>query len=254
MCTLTWLAEERGYRVFFNRDERRTRKLALAPRLAVRAGVQFLAPIDAESGGTWIAVNEHGLTLALLNGYRHMRDPSAPPPQGAVSRGLLVSESIDCTSARDVEARVRARDLARFQPFLLLAFEPGLAPRLCEWDGRALGVRELTDRDRPMCSSSSDPAGADRARAELFAQWRAESRELDAALLERFHASHLPERGALSPCMHRADAETVSFTHIAVGEQAIELHYRPGAPCQGAPWASLALVRRRAPVGSSLDA
>ena len=68
MCTLTWRTAGGGYEVFFNRDERRTRPPARPPAVHRAAGVSYVSPIDAEAGGTWLAVNELGTTLALENG------------------------------------------------------------------------------------------------------------------------------------------------------------------------------------------
>ena len=67
MCTVSWLRQSNGYQLFCNRDEKRTRRPSSGPQLLVRDGVRFLAPIDADFGGTWIAVNEFGLSLVLVN-------------------------------------------------------------------------------------------------------------------------------------------------------------------------------------------
>ena len=71
MCTLTYLLNERGYELFFNRDEQRSRLLAEPPKLnKVNKSHGAIYPIDPQGGGTWIAVNEQGLSLALLNNYQ----------------------------------------------------------------------------------------------------------------------------------------------------------------------------------------
>lgn len=60
--------------------------------------------------------------------------------------------------------------------------------------------------------------------------------------LRAFHASHVPrdellafKRNAchshLSACMHRADAHTVSFTHIEVTPQLLTMNYLAGSLC-----------------------
>ena len=50
-----------------------------------------------------------------------------------------------------------------------------------------------------------------------------------------FHRSHAPARSAYSTCMHRADAETVSFSWIQVTHQETDFCYTPGAPCEKLP-------------------
>jgi hypothetical protein len=67
MCTVSWIHQGSGYQLLCNRDEKRTRRPASAPQLLTRNNVRFVAPIDGDSGGTWVAVNEFGLSLVLLN-------------------------------------------------------------------------------------------------------------------------------------------------------------------------------------------
>ena len=74
MCTVSWVHQPGGYHLLSNRDEKRTRGTASAPALVERGGVRFIAPIDADFGGTWIAANEFGISLCLLNG-----DPGTAP-------------------------------------------------------------------------------------------------------------------------------------------------------------------------------
>ena len=69
VCTLSWFDAPDGYHLFFNRDERRTRRAEIPPAVRCRGSVRFIAPLDGDFGGTWIAANESGLTLCLLNGF-----------------------------------------------------------------------------------------------------------------------------------------------------------------------------------------
>ena len=48
------------------------------PRIGDVRGVSFVAPIDGDHGGSWIGVNQFGLTLCLLNRYD---DLNADPKQ-----------------------------------------------------------------------------------------------------------------------------------------------------------------------------
>ena len=63
MCTVTWIRVAGGYELFCNRDERLERGPELPPSVLERAGVHLVAPRDSDFGGTWIAVNEHGIAL-----------------------------------------------------------------------------------------------------------------------------------------------------------------------------------------------
>ena len=46
-----------------------------------------------------------------------------------------------------------------------------------------------------------------------------------ADMLENFHFSRDPRGGPYSVCMQREDAETVSFTHVAVTTREIQMFY-----------------------------
>ena len=238
MCTLTWTRRADGYELFFNRDELKTRRPARPPAVGDRNGVAYLAPIDADAGGTWLGVNASGLTVGLLNGWR-----SGDLRAGDfTSRGLLVASLLDCATSREVAERVLARDLEPFRSFTLVALEPGERLLRATWHGAELDVGRLEDLEQPISSSSCDPEGAQRRRNRLFAELA------DGALpgpdqLEAFHADHDGGPSAWSPCMHRDDAETVSYTRIRVGAEDVELRYRAGAPCTSARVEILQLAR-----------
>ena len=96
MCTVTWCRTGVGYEIFFNRDERKTRKAARPPSIQRLHGTRYLAPADGDAGGSWIGANEFGVSLALLNNY-----PAAgrEPAPGRISRGLLLLSLMDAESA-----------------------------------------------------------------------------------------------------------------------------------------------------------
>jgi hypothetical protein len=62
------------------------------------------------------------------------------------------------------------------------------------------------------------------------------------------HRSHIPEAGPYSICMHREDAETVSFSHVVVAGDSITFSYTPAAPCQNVP-ATTTTLRMVKPAG-----
>jgi hypothetical protein len=242
VCTLTWIALERGYELHFNRDEKLTRAPGLPPQRFERGGRAWLAPTDPDGGGSWIGVNDAGVTLALLNGYRRVDEA----PRAWRSRGLLVQELFDLERAEQLAPRLRALDLREYRSFTLLALDRDARGYAGLWDGAQLAFQVREAAGAPLCSSSLDPTGATKARQELFDVLRRERGGVDAELLREFHASHAPERGPLSPCMHRADAQTQSFTLTRVAGDVAELEYTPGAPCLGLAPTTLALSLRRA--------
>ena len=222
MCTLSWIRRLDGYHVFFNRDERRTRVAGLPPEPGERGGIRWLAPRDGESHGTWIGSNNRGVTLAILNRW-HESPVATDGPW--TSRGLLVRDLLDAPLQDEVARRLEATDLRVYQPFTLAAFETGMDVSVFAWTGRGSVRDQVGESGMVLTSSGFDQEAAMR-RAELFARY-AEPRPEQ---FEAVHASHEPERGPLSVCMHRPEAETVSFTRIDVGSARVVMTYVPGAP------------------------
>ncbi len=226
MCTVSWLLTDAGYHVLCNRDEKRTRQVADPPRArATRAGVPYLAPLDRDHGGTWLASNAHGLTLCLLNG------DTAARVLATESRGTLIPELLDCRDSTELREAIEHTRSERFAPFTLLAIAFGCNPLILEWNGTQLRHREERARHGMLSSSSRDARAARRERERILHELRVTTGHIDAAALYFFHESHGPDT-ALSPCMHRADAETVSFTWVEAGTDRVEMFYTPGAPCQ----------------------
>jgi transport and Golgi organization protein 2 len=226
MCTVTWVHQPGGYHLLCNRDEKRTRGAASGPRLRRCAGVNYLAPNDPDFGGTWIATNELGISLCLLNG-----ESGREAGRAHSSRGLLIPELIRARSMEDCRFLLRQTDLTPYDAFSLALLQPGLPGMVAQWNGGALTIVP-GDALVPLTSSSYDPAGVRRARVEEFARRSAGSPSIDAALLYWFHASHGESAGAYSPCMHREDAETVSFSWITVTRDTVRFLYSPAAPCR----------------------
>jgi hypothetical protein len=237
VCTLSFRTQGDGYELFFSRDERRTRAAARPPRLESAADVRFLAPHDPEGGGTWLSANQHGVTLALLNRYG-----VSAPGSDFESRGSLVLRLANARSLREVEGRLRALPLARFQPFDLAAFEPETPAARFGWDGHTLEVD--AEARGPLCSSAVADAEARAARrARLAELCSRDAGRVASASLETFHREHAPARGVLSTCMHRADAKTVSLSRVRVTAARVALAYAAGSPCRARFGPELELAR-----------
>ena len=229
MCTLSWLSRSQGYTVFFNRDERLTRAPALAPAVRDCRGVPFIAPLDGNFGGTWIAANAYGLALCVLNRYGE----GAPPPADPISRGRLITSLIDCISGDEFRARLSALQFDRYQSFTLACLEPEHDVLIAQWDGRAPSIVEWARVGLVLTSSACDQPTVERARRATFEALGPAA--LTSEALAGIHASHRPERGARSVCMHREDAETQSFSRVTVTAQEVEFFHVPDAPCRGTP-------------------
>jgi len=226
MCTVSWLPTGDGYELFFNRDERYQRP-AIGPAIGGRRGVAWIRPRDAEADGSWISANQLGVTVGMTNFY-----PEAPPPRprDPVSRGLLLASISDADSLAEVTTRIRNGALERYEPFSIVAAAPATATRVLTWDGVRLRERDHAAPGFVLASSGAEPPGLQAIRRTVFQQ--AIAREgLNRETLLAVHASHIPERGALSVCVHRGIAGTVSSSHVIVDRDTVEFRYAPGPPC-----------------------
>src|SRR6266403_2399586 len=115
MCTVTFIARRSGYCLGMHRDEKLTRPTALPPRKRMVNGRAVVVPSEP-GGGTWIALNDHGATLALINWY----SIRARVGGKAVSRGKVI-DSINTASSPDfADAAFAVLPLNRINPFRLI--------------------------------------------------------------------------------------------------------------------------------------
>jgi len=235
MCTVAFVPlRGGGYVLGHNRDERRTRSRGLPPERLERDGRTIIAPRDPDGGGTWIGVHDGGATFCLLNATENRPERLPPEPS---SRGLILLEMLHLDSADAIGSRLAdlENELRGVRAFHLVVAEPSRDGRPAvsiryRWDGDAL-ERDDHEGPRLYVSSSLNQTGAERARASSWRRFCERHEEIGPAELRGWLASHEPERGPLSVCMHRPEARTVSRTLITVTPESIELSYLEGAPC-----------------------
>ncbi|HYE72781.1 MAG TPA: NRDE family protein [Blastocatellia bacterium] len=229
MCTVSWMYNQEGYELFCNRDERHTRAAALPPRLHQFQDVSFISPIDPEGGGSWIGVNQFGVTLCLLNAY----DAAQEKQVHQISRGRLLWYLMDCQSVLEISRRIERISMRVFRPLTLVALSPSEKVTVLHWNGNDLWINRNGDNERPLISSSYDLSGVQKSRrSEWQNLFSSNASELTLSNLRKFHVSHAPSRSPYSVCMHRHDARTVSFTCISVNNRSIQMSYLPTSPCR----------------------
>ena len=238
MCTVTWLREQGGYQLLFNRDERKSRAEALPPRAGQTGGVRWIAPVDPDGGGTWLATSQRGLTIGVLNGNRRSDEDATRTWR---SRGELAPALIDSRDPAQVATRLSAMDLQEFRSFRLLALAPGSPVLVAEWDGRALAVDSDAESRVPLVSSSFDESAVGAARRAEYARLVPGEPTLERLLA--FHRSTRGGPGPYSVAMERPEAATRSLTHVRVSPSTARQEYRPGRPDLEAPVTSAELAR-----------
>ena len=246
MCTLTL-----AWRVFAdapvalaaNRDE-------ALDRAAEPPGVRgdedrYVAPRDAEAGGTWIGLSESGVAVAVTNRWLDT------PREGDRSRGLLVG---DCLRADSAESAVRAveRDLAtRSYDGFNLVVADAVAAFLLSYDG-GLAVTRLDPGVHVVGNVGGVVNGGDRfaipERRRAFGAERADSaRRIAAAMVPEpgesgdawlDRATEILSDHEYDACLHGDEFGTRSFTRIRLGaddEAPAEFAYADGPPCETSP-------------------
>jgi transport and Golgi organization protein 2 len=248
MCTLSFIARANGYLIGMNRDERRTRQLAILPQATGAGTLEAVYPRE-DGGGTWIAANAVGISFALLN--RNSR-----PGSGAKlrTRGEVIPAVLESASVEEAAAILQHMDLRGMFPFRMIGFFPREATLAqWNWDSSRLELFKLPWQARHWFSSGiSDELAREVRGLTCSTAWRHRNAGSD-EWLRQLHSSHVPARGSFSVCMHRPDAATVSYTEIACEATTITMRYHQGHPCQE-PGKFHAEVTLRAPSAAAVAA
>jgi hypothetical protein len=227
MCTVTFIARRAGYALGMNRDEQLTRATALPPAKHDLDGRTALFPCEP-AGGTWVGVNDVGITFALVNWYAI----KTGMPRSAVSRGDVVRQTLAVDSIAEAGSVLAELPLHRMGPFRLIGVFPARR-RVLEWRWNLNRLMRLSHgwESKTWISSGFDEPGAQRVRGRSFHKALRQNSAGQLDWIRRLHRSHRPERGPYSICMHRSDAATVSFTEITLSRREASMRYTPGPPC-----------------------
>ena len=240
MCTVTFIARKNGYALGMNRDEKLMRTDGLPPTLKTINGRAVLCPAEP-SGGTWIALNDSGATLALINWY----SVTNRVQHSAVSRGQVV-KAVEATDAPNVaHAKLKELPLKRINPFRLIGVFPACGEIIeWRWNLKRLVRKKALWRTQQWISSGFDEPTAQLLRGETFQRAFRNTSTARLSWLRKLHCSHAPHIGPFSTCMHRSDAATVSYTEITVLRRAATMRYNAGTPCMSPPISRLNLELR----------
>ena len=228
MCTVTFMPRRTGYCLAMNRDEKRARAKGLPPAIRNNNGRRVLYPSEP-SGGTWIALNDRGVSLALINWY----SVAAKARGDIVSRGAIIPSLSGADSPALANTELAALPLDRINPFRLIGVFPA-SQEITEW---RWNLKQLTRkrhrwRAQQWISSGFDEPTAQKVRSKTFRQARTQKSAGTIDWLRRLHRSHSPQTGPFSTCMHRNDAATVSYTEIRVPRDVAVMRHICGAPCK----------------------
>src|SRR5690242_4963776 len=115
MCTVTFMPRQKGYCLAMNRDEKLARRQGLPPTLKIVKNRRVICPSEV-GGGTWIALNDLGVSLALINWYSVPTRIEISP----ITRGKVVRSTSTGDNPEAVEQLLSDLPLNRINPFRLV--------------------------------------------------------------------------------------------------------------------------------------
>lgn len=222
MCTVSAISFGDGFRLVCNRDELLVRPIALPPVVTRFGERNAVMPIDPQSNGTWIAVNDAGLAMALLN----VNVARCGDVRGErCSRGEIIPSLLHCEDVAGSLDVARAVNPLHFQPFRLVILDRHHWADVYSdaWD---IGITSRPFDGAPLMFTSSGLGDTlvDHPRREMF-DTMVRTADVSPQRQDAFHAHQWPERLHLSVMMSRADARTVSQTIIETTEADSRLIY-----------------------------
>jgi hypothetical protein len=183
--------------------------------------MNYLAPIDPESTGTWIAVNQAGLAMCILN---RTAIHSAPHIKYRKSRGSIIPSLIAAKDLNQAVKLVHRLAADNFASFCLIICDGSVVSEISNVQG-VLKTRQQSAFVKPLLFTSSGLG-------DHFVEAR--RRKLFEALVARlgtpetqdaFHRHYWPDRRHVSVMMRRADASTVSVTQVILEQERSHMNY-----------------------------
>jgi hypothetical protein len=228
MCTVTFMPRQKGYCLAMNRDEKLARPQGLPPEVRIVENRRVICPSEP-GGGTWIALNDSGVSLALINWY----SVPARIETSAVTRGEVVKTTRTADEPRLVETQLVRLALNRINPFRLIGIFPAAGDIIeWRWDLKTLERNVHAWQPQQWISSGFDEPAAQRARSRTFQEALKHKSVGSLNWVRQLHRSHAPDKGPFSTCMHRLDAATVSYTEAVVVGASASMGHSLGPPCQ----------------------
>ncbi|MCI0738305.1 MAG: NRDE family protein [Gemmataceae bacterium] len=247
MCTVTIVPFHDGsdpaLRIACNRDEARQRPPALLPQLRLFGQRWAILPVDPASGGTWIAINDAGLAMVLLN---QNSAPGSSSLAAWLSRGTIIPSLLHCDSLHSAKRLAYRLADESFAPFRLILADRTETIEVSAVE-KHLQIVERPRLDAPLMFTSSGLGDAlvEGPRRKLFHE-RFHTADDWVEKQDGFHRHSWPNRQHLSVCMRREDACTVSYTVMDVRPRSAVMTYFPQAPDEAGPCVSLDMGLRPA--------
>lgn len=211
-----------------NRDERRTRDERRIIHSQTVGDIQLFYPVDDESGGTWLGVNNQGVILCLLNYYRGQGQSRVI--ENAKSRGFIIPETLQQGGFSSVYDFLIKLNYQSFNPFELFL--------IChqhkyhfQWNGMDYHYHEIHSNPWFMFASSAiNTEEVVAYRQQLFKDWCTEvGSEINDPdeILKGFHLIQTNGRETHSVLMERENSHTKSIAQVTLDKRKLRLRYFP---------------------------
>ena len=249
MCTFTAIAtdqapdrkdhDKKKIRICFNRDELRSRPPGENPEIFVLHDIQYIMPVDTQSGGTWIAINDAGIFFALLNvnpGLQGEDDEftkSGNTEKTFLSRGTIIPSLIGLRNIADVKNKLKDIDVDRYPGFRLVFIDThGMNTGYLRHDGinSELNCRRWNGQPVFYTSSGLGDEYVYDNRIKLFHKMfdGFDGNPLYEKKQDEFHSHQWKDKKDVSVNMERKNASTVSRSVIEIIDSHIKfIHYMP---------------------------
>lgn len=221
MCTITYLPYKDKIFITSNRDERPTRKAALAPTVEKYKTGKILSPTDGMKGGTWIGIHNNGNAMVLANGAfaPHIRKDSYRE-----SRGKIFLEIFD---SENPVAKFNEINLDDIEPFTLIAWlkKNGTLWEM-RWDEYEKFVVSLpADMPRMWSSVTLFDEQMIERRKKWFDEWRAAQDNITGEAIRNFHEHGGEGFERLNLNYNNGATSTLSITGIEISEDRSVMYY-----------------------------
>lgn len=228
MCTLTVVTRNDTYLMAMNRDEKIARGAGAPTKMHEFDSTRAIYPNDGD-GGTWIAANECGIALALLNWNDMAQAGRAVKTR---SRGRVIPALMDSRSLWDLRAVFSVSNFTGMLPFRLVGVFPS-EQEIWEWrwDSTQLEFQVHEWTSQHWFSSSLSDGQAETVRGLACRDAQHDSDASSVPWLRRLHASHRGGPGPFSLCVHREDVKTLSYSEVVVTPGYVQMGHFRGSPC-----------------------
>lgn len=207
MCTVTYIPKEAGFILTSNRDEAPKRAANEISNINAN-GRSVYFPKDKGAGGTWIATDQEGTTLCLMNGAfeKHERKSSYRR-----SRGLMV---LDYYFFQSFHHFCDSYEFYNMEAFTLVVVEQNNL-YILRWDEKERHIEEADSQGKHIWASPTLYSKEKRVkRKEWFKDWQ-QVGDFSLASINQFHRFGGEGDHQNDLVMNRSElVKTVSITNI----------------------------------------